>query len=64
MALLIQGAAAEAWRPSIPATPDHACRARLPLVGAFVVARRPGSSWCWLMCAGGLFAGLSCSSGC
>ncbi|MEU4702180.1 sensor histidine kinase [Nonomuraea dietziae] len=59
VALLIQTRLPEAWRPSIPATPDHAAGLAFPLVGAFVVARRPRLVVGWLMCAGGLFAGLS-----
>ncbi|MEV2268817.1 sensor histidine kinase [Nonomuraea africana] len=59
LAFLIQTRLPEAWRPSIPATPDHAAGLAFPLVGAFVVARRPRLVVGWLMCAGGLFAALS-----
>ncbi|MGV9304039.1 sensor histidine kinase [Nonomuraea sp. NPDC003727] len=47
------------WQPSVPATPDHAAGLAFPLVGAFLVARRPRLIVGWLMIAGGFLAGAS-----
>ncbi|MEU7895624.1 sensor histidine kinase [Nonomuraea sp. NPDC049152] len=63
VAFLIQARLPGAWRPSVPSTPDHAAGLAFPLVGAFVVSRRPRLIVGWLMCAGGFFAGVSVLAG-
>ncbi|WP_214416343.1 sensor histidine kinase [Sphaerisporangium fuscum] len=47
------------WRPRPPATPDTGAGLMFPVVGAFLVYQRPRLSMAWLMCAGGLAAGIS-----
>ncbi|WP_431899458.1 sensor histidine kinase [Nonomuraea sp. bgisy101] len=58
-AFLIQARLPAAWRPNVPATPDHTAGLAFPLVGAFVVSRRPRLVVGWLMCAGGFAAAIS-----
>ncbi|MFE3450424.1 sensor histidine kinase [Nonomuraea sp. NPDC059194] len=59
VAFVLQAGLPEGWRPHIPATPDHAAGLAFPLVGAFIVERRPRLVVGWLMCAGGFLAALS-----
>ncbi|WP_248959515.1 sensor histidine kinase [Sphaerisporangium perillae] len=56
---LIQLGLPPGWRPSVPMSPDFAAGLTFPVVGAFLVFHRPRLSMAWLMCLGGLSAGIS-----
>ncbi|MEV0150257.1 MULTISPECIES: sensor histidine kinase [unclassified Nonomuraea] len=58
-ALLIFAGLPSAWLPSLTATPQSAAALTFPVVGAFLIHHRPRLNMAWLMCAGGLAAGIS-----
>ncbi|WP_157248120.1 sensor histidine kinase [Nonomuraea typhae] len=43
-----------AWSPGVPLLPDYAAGLAFPVLGAFLLRRRPGHLLALLMCAGGL----------
>ncbi|MBN6051166.1 sensor histidine kinase [Nonomuraea sp. RK-328] len=58
-ALLIFANLPDAWQPSLTSTPQSAAALTFPVVGAFMIHHRPGLKLAWLMCVGGLAAGVS-----
>ncbi|WP_336210899.1 sensor histidine kinase [Nonomuraea sp. LPB2021202275-12-8] len=58
-ALLIWAGLPEEWLPRVTATPQSAAALTFPAVGAFLIFHRPRLNMAWLMCAGGLAAGIS-----
>ncbi|MFD2348497.1 hypothetical protein ACFSTC_02530 [Nonomuraea ferruginea] len=60
IAALVQWAGLpEAWTPQLTVTPQSAVVLTFPAVGAYLIAHRPRLNMAWMMCAGGLAAGLS-----
>ncbi|MFC5824950.1 sensor histidine kinase [Nonomuraea insulae] len=51
------------WTPAETVTPQSAVVFTFPAVGAFLIFHRPRLNLAWLMCAGGLAAGISDLSG-
>ncbi len=47
------------WMPRLTVTPQSAVAMTFPAVGAFLLFHRPRLKLAWLMCAGGLAAGVS-----
>lgn len=47
------------WMPRLTVTPQSAVAVTFPAVGAFLLFSRPRLKLAWLMCAGGLAAGVS-----
>ncbi|RJL32277.1 sensor histidine kinase [Bailinhaonella thermotolerans] len=56
--LVYAGLPAE-WLPRVTVTPQSAAALTFPAVGAFLIAQRPRLNMAWLMCVGGLAAGVS-----
>ncbi|MGP4095011.1 sensor histidine kinase [Nonomuraea sp. KM90] len=58
-ALLIWGGLPPEWTPARTTSPQSAVIFTFPAVGAFLLYHRPRLNMAWLMCAGGLGAGVS-----
>ncbi|PZG13693.1 sensor histidine kinase [Nonomuraea aridisoli] len=58
-AILVWAGLPAAWVPALTVSPQSAVVFTFPAVGAFLIYHRPRLNMAWLMCVGGLAAGVS-----